>query len=210
MKRVVLVPLAALALLAGCTGGSAAASGTSTASGPASRAASSPPPASPSPSAGVARTSDPGDGSLAAEGADTDWASMVTKCPGEGQKTIVQKVVTADVTGDGWRDALVARTCEASTSYWESSVEVFDGRSPATSPHRLGILLADVARTDAPWLEKLSVSGGEVAIRAYGVSTKGTKACDDLDITYRYRYTGGAFHRVSRVSAPVTSCPDVG
>ncbi|GIF04114.1 hypothetical protein [Actinoplanes siamensis] len=117
----------------------------------------------------------------------------------------MQKLVYGDVTGDGVPDALVARTCEAATSYWPTTVEVFDGASGA-NPRRVGTLLTDVGDKDLPWFRSMSVSGQTVTIKAYGTSPRAERACADLELTYRYDYRGGEFTRTGRQATRSAEC----
>jgi len=159
------------------------------------------------------RTSDPGDGDYLFGAGAGDTAllrKIVRPCPNEGQKVIIQKVLSADVTGDGDGDLIVGRTCSSTTAYWESTVEVFDGRSTRTSPRRLGTLLTDVGPTDAPWLAKLSADGHVITAEAYGIDSRTTKACADIYFTYQYRYSDGSFKRVSRQVGNAAKCPQIG
>ena len=209
------IPLATLALVTGCSGGDAT---TTSARRPVSAASSAP---TSDPGDGTAPTSDPGDGATtigdpgdggmpAGLGEDADWRKMVSACPHKGQKPVIQKVVTADVTGDGVHDALVARSCEAVTSYWPSTVEVFDGASQPAKPRRIGVLLDEVGAADQPWVTKLRAGGREVTIEAHGVDELSDNACPDLNLTYRYRFSGGDFQRVARQVGNADACLPVG
>ncbi|WP_433295857.1 hypothetical protein ACQP2F_36920 [Actinoplanes sp. CA-030573] len=220
MKRV--LPLAALVLLAGCTTQATTSPSATTAAPAGSSKAAATPTSDPGdgegdgagggkPVASPTRTSDPGDGDmLAGLGTDADWKKLVMPCPNAGQKPVVQKVITGDVNRDGTHDALVARSCEAQTSYWPSTVEIFDGASPATSPRRLATLLADVGPDDQPWVVSLRVDGGAVVIKAYGVDEHSNNACPDLTFTYRYRLDGKGAHREQRQVANANKCLPVG
>lgn len=185
-------PLAVVALAAGCTGGTPAAA-------PASSSPGEP-------------TSDPGDGDmLAGQGDGADWATMVQPCPGGDRRSIiVQQVVTADVTGDGTHDALVVRSCRAATSYVPSTVEVFDGASSSADPRRVGTLLADVGRTDRPWVTRVRAGDGVVVVEANGVDRHSDRDCPDLHVTYRYRYGDGTFRRDGREVGNAARCLPAG
>ncbi|MEV4703379.1 hypothetical protein [Actinoplanes sp. NPDC049316] len=111
----------------------------------------------------------------------------------------------ADVTGDGMDDALVARSCEARTSYYPSTVEVFDGASQSTHPRRLATLLREVGPADQPWITKLRVTGRQVVIEANGTDSRDDNACPSVSFTYRYRYSSDGFQRVGRDAATRTS-----
>lgn len=223
MKRAALfasVPLAALALLTGCGAGATTATPTSGASDGTGAVAQAAPVATAhsAPTHGTTtkpatQAGDAGDGDylFGVGAADTAVLKRIVKpCPYDGQKVIIQKVVLDDVTGDGDSDLIVGRTCSSTTDYWESTVEVFDGRSTRTHPKRLGTLLTDVGPTDAPWLAKLSASGRVVTVEAYGIDSGTTKACADIYFTYQYRYDGGTFKRVSRQVGNAPKCPQVG
>jgi hypothetical protein len=204
-KIVVFAGAAAIALLAtGCTD-----QGAPVAAPSAEKAASSAPTAGstskpvvtavttakpqPKPSA----TGDAGDGG--------NWFGALAACRFAEQKTEVQKLVLADVTGDGVADALVARTCETTTSYWPSTVEVFDGTT-GEAPKRIGTLLGDAGAADLPWFQSMSVSGRTVTVKAYGTSKDAPRACPDLKLTYKYSYSDGKFTRVGRQATEATGC----
>ncbi|MGK5683039.1 hypothetical protein [Actinoplanes sp. URMC 104] len=134
------------------------------------------------------------------------WAAFVKPCPYEGQKAEIQGVVEQDVTEDGLAETLVTRSCEASTSYWHSTIEVFDGASDPAQPRRIGTLLEDVAKMDEPVVQKVTFNKGIVGVRAYGTSAKGEKACPDLTLFYRYEYTGSGFKRIWRDAGAAPEC----
>ena len=199
MAKRAALPLVALAFAAGCTATSPAGA-PAPPSGP--PALSAPAPAAPSgPPSGPASAAEPG--SLPTEPAA--WLTLVEDCPNEGQKPVVQGVLIADATGDGSADAIVSRSCEASTSYFPSAVEVFD------SPEKpVGVLLKDAWVADNPWLTDVRVSDGVVIVKAHGSSGKQGNACADLDLTYRYRWTGSAFEQVDRKAVEAEDCLPVG
>ncbi|WIM93187.1 hypothetical protein ACTOB_005158 [Actinoplanes oblitus] len=154
-------------------------------------------------------TSDPGDGDmLAGLGADADWKKFIEKCDAP-QKVMIQKVVTADVNGDGTFDALVAHACSPITSYWPTVVDVFDGASSSSKPKRLGTLLQDVGPDDMPYLDTLKVRKGVVTIEAYGVDKETDASCPSIYYTYEYKYTGAKFARISRGAGNANHCPDI-
>ncbi|MEU4692408.1 hypothetical protein [Actinoplanes sp. NPDC023714] len=133
------------------------------------------------------------------------WLNALADCPNEGQKPQIQQILRKDATGDGAVDTLIARTCEASTSYIPSTVEIFDGTK------RIAILLEDVGPTDLPWYRSMTVNDETVAIEAYGVSEGGVPACADLKLTYTYRHANGAFERTGRKETKVDDlCLPVG
>ncbi|AEV86277.1 Transmembrane protease, serine 13 [Actinoplanes sp. SE50] len=146
---------------------------------------------------GPAPAGDPGDGG--------NWFAALTPCPNKGQQHEVQKLVFADVTGDGVKDALVASTCQTTNAYWPSTVEVFDGTT-GKKPKRLGVLLKDVGPTDEPWYVSSSVSGKVVTVKAYGLSAQAPRACPDLNLTYTYKYGNGTFTRTGRQAAKASGC----
>ncbi|MEU8241808.1 hypothetical protein AB0C07_26455 [Actinoplanes missouriensis] len=207
------VPLAALALISGCSESSAStatpAPPTSSSPAPAATATTSPAATATTSPAATATTSP-----AAAGGAspidEINWVNTVEDCPNSGQKSVVQKVISADVTNDGTPDALIARTCEATTSYFPSTVEVFDGGSLVTEPARIGTLLAEAGPTDQPWFTGLTTSGTEITVTANGTSGKKGNACADLSLTYGYRLTGGKFEQVHRKAVASPDCLPVG
>lgn len=136
-----------------------------------------------------------------------NWARLVQACPNRGQKTEIQQILEGDVTGDGRADTIVARTCEASTSYWPSTIEVFDGASDPLRPERIGDpLLTERHREDEPVVTGLSINAGMIGVKAYGTSPKGTRACPDLKLFYRYEHRGDGFELVWRDWGPGEKC----
>ncbi|MEV6342522.1 hypothetical protein [Actinoplanes sp. NPDC051851] len=136
--------------------------------------------------------------------ASADLLALLKECPNEGQKGRIQQTFTQDVTGDGTPETLVARTCEASTSYIPSTVEVFQGTK------RIGTLMEEAGPTDLPWFVSLTAAGTEVTVTANGVAEDGTQACPELEITYRYAYADGAFKRTAREATTASDCLPVG
>ena len=137
------------------------------------------------------------------------WSEVVEPCPHDGQKVVVRTVLsTYDVTADGVEDTLVLRGCEASTSYWPSTVEVFDGTARPEKPRRIGALLK--GSKDVPWVTELRVIKGYVVLPAYGLSKGAPAACPDLNLTYRFRYTGGKFQQTWRDAGKAAECLPVG
>ncbi|WP_146002964.1 hypothetical protein [Actinoplanes sp. OR16] len=133
------------------------------------------------------------------------WLTSLADCPNEGQKAEIQDVLRKDATGDGVTDTLIARTCEASTSYIPSTVEIFDG------VERIAVLLEDVGPTDLPWYRSMAVDGETVTVVAYGVSEGGVPACPDLKLTYTYQHANGTFTRTGRQETKVDDlCLPVG
>ncbi|GLX99692.1 MULTISPECIES: hypothetical protein [Actinoplanes] len=216
------IPLTALTLVAGCGSDAEPEAGQTPAVAGSGPAASTAPAGDDGTATGGAEgepadedTGDPQAGvedgaDLAAIGDAGDWDAMVADCANDDQEAVVQQVVNADVTGDGKPDALVARTCDASTSYYPSTVEIFDGSSPSARPWRVGTLLSDVGPTDQPWLTGLKVSGGVVTVTANGVDAKGSNACPNLKLTYRYKLSGTQFKRLDRQATTSTECLPVG
>jgi hypothetical protein len=173
----------------------------STASSPAAAASTTtaaPPPTADAP-AGPVATSRPAPGR-------TDWSRKVEVCPDDDQPVVVQQVVSGDLTGDGVADTAVARSCEARTSYWPSTVEVFDGASGS----RIATLLADDGPTYMPWVTRLAVSRGTLTVEAAGNDAHGSQACADLGLTYTFAYRNGKLTRTDRVIGDAGKCQDVG
>jgi hypothetical protein len=144
-------------------------------------------------------------GNLASVGDGGDWDVFILECTDPGQEAVVQTVVNADVTADGVADALIARTCDTPTSWVASTVEVFDGASPAQRPWRVGEpLLRDVGGTDKPWLTGLRVQDGVIVVEAGG--TDGGDSCPKLRLTYRYQLKGTVFERLDRTVVKSPTC----
>ncbi|GAA1637772.1 hypothetical protein [Actinoplanes couchii] len=146
-------------------------------------------------------------GNLASLGDAGDWDAFIEECKNPEQEALVQLVTTGDMTGDGTADALVARTCDASTSYFPSTIEVFDGASPASGPVRVGTpILTDVGPTDQPWVVGMAVKNKAVTVTAYGTDSTDSNACPKLRLTYRYQLQGDAFEQVDRAATKSASC----
>ncbi|GAA2883820.1 hypothetical protein Acy02nite_07610 [Actinoplanes cyaneus] len=141
---------------------------------------------------------DPGDGG--------NWFGALKPCPNKEQEVEVQKMATGDLTGDGVADVLVARSCTAITSYWPSTVEIFDGAAGGEKPKRIGTLLGDLGPTDVPAVQSLKVSDRVLTITAYGRSKMAPAACPDLKLTYQYKYSGGQFARTNRNAVTAKDC----
>jgi hypothetical protein len=147
-------------------------------------------------------------GKLASVGKEADLDTFVLACDNPQQEAVVQHVTTGDVTGDGVADSLVARTCDGATPYFPSTVEVFDGSSPAQRPWRIGTpLLKDVAATDRPWVTAVAVQSGEIVVQANGTAGSG---CPKLKITYRYALEGTALNQKSRDTTGSAGCLPAG
>jgi hypothetical protein len=190
------VMLAVSALLAGCTG-----------DGEPTPAPSASAIAAPQPSTELPEAEDPA-GNLAGVGKEADWDTFVLACDDPEQEAVVQEVTTGDVTGDGVADSLVTRTCDGATPYFPSTVEVFDGSSPAQRPWRIGApLLKDVAATDKPWVIRVAVQAGVIVVQANGTTGGG---CPKVRITYRYALAGTALEQRSRDAAPSDTCLPAG
>lgn len=192
-KKAVL--LTAVALLAGCTPGEPAPIGpTAVPSGLGTPIAELPEAEAPS-------------GTLSGLGADADWDNVVLECADATREPVVQTVAIGDVTGDEVPDAVVARTCATIGDYFPSTVEVFDGRSPAARPWRIGTtLLDDVGATDRPWVTSLAVQTGVIVVRAYGTGPGDTPACPKAQLIYRYRLDGTAFKQLDRFATTSVIC----
>lgn len=146
-------------------------------------------------------------GTLASVGDDGDWDAFIEECANPEQEALVQLVTTGDMTGDGTPDALVARTCDASTAYFPSTIEVFDGASPAAGPKRVGEpMLTDVGPTDQPWVIGMAVKDRAVTVTAYGTGGTDSNACPKLKLTYRYQLDGDTFERVNRAATTAADC----
>ncbi|MEU4619513.1 hypothetical protein AB0G04_05985 [Actinoplanes sp. NPDC023801] len=197
MRFALLTALTA-ALLAGCTDDGKT---------PAATPASSPAPAPAVSGEQLPEAENPA-GNLASVGKEADWDAFVLACDDPEQEAVVQQVTTGDVTGDGVADSLVARTCDGAAPYFPSTVEVFDGSSPAQRPWRIGTpLLKDVAAADKPWVTAVAVRSGEIVVQAHGTAGNG---CPKLRITYRYALEGTALKQKARDEVPSGACLPAG
>jgi hypothetical protein len=134
-----------------------------------------------------------------------DWRKVVLPCP-QDLRVVLQRVTTADVTKDGVPDTLVTRSCVASTSYFGSTIEVFDGTAAPQSPRRIGVLLKDVAGKDKPWATKVVIIKGIVAVQANGLGPRSDNACPDHRFTYRYQFSKGQFKLIWRDFGKAEKC----
>lgn len=156
-----------------------------------------------------ARTTSGGGGTVTADRlVGVDWSRFIERCPNAGQPNLVKGVTRGDVNGDGVPDTLVTTTCQASTSYWQSIVEVFDGNSAPGAPHRLAELLRDVP-LDTPWVQRITIANKVVTITAAGTGERSAPACPTLVFTYRYQWTGTTLERVSRTSQRASDCQPI-
>jgi len=146
-------------------------------------------------------------GTLSGLGADADWDNFILGCADPTREPVVQTVATGDVSGDKVADAVVARTCTTTGAYVPSTVEVFDGRSPAARPWRIGTaLLGDVAGTDRPWVTRLAVQTGVIVIQANGTGSGDTPACPKSTMIYRYQLEGTTFRQLDRLVSTSAIC----
>ncbi|MFI1988557.1 hypothetical protein [Actinoplanes sp. NPDC020271] len=214
-KIVFFAGAAAFALLtAGCgdkttpaAAPSAPAPATTTAAAPAPAESASVPAAAPTtskPAVTPVKTTKPKPTSDAGDGGN--WLAALKPCPNKGQEVDIEKMATGDVTGDGLNDVIIARSCTAITSYWPSTVEIFDGAAGGEKPKRIGTLLGDLGATDGPAVQTVKVDGRVLTITAYGLSPKAAVGCPDLKLTYQYKYSGGGFTRTSRKAVTSADC----
>jgi hypothetical protein len=146
-------------------------------------------------------------GNLAGAGKDADWDTFVLPCKDKSKEPVIQQVVTADVTGDGIADALVARACESST------VEVFDGSSPAQRPWRIDqpLLSSPTAELRQPWVTALEVTSGEIIIKANGHAIDGSaKTCRKDRLIFAFKLAGTDFTQLRLENNPAGSCLPAG
>jgi len=223
MKRVTLLRPAlsaavlatALAGAAGCAGANAPAAAGPSGGAPAASATRAPvsglgggdaqPTSKPAPTRSPAGKPGKPAGKPAPGPARPDWRTAVLPCP-QDLRVVLQRVDTADVTKDGVPDTLVTRSCAASTSYYPSTIEVFDGTAAARSPRRIGVLLKDVGGTDKPWATKVVIIKGIVAVQANGLGPRSDSACPDHRFTYRYQFSKGQFKRIWRDLGKADTC----
>ncbi|GLW31588.1 hypothetical protein [Actinoplanes regularis] len=207
-KIVVFAGAAAIALLtAGCTDKPAPATAPSapapvaTSAAPAPVESASTPAAAPTtvkPVATPVKTAKP-----APEIDGDDWIPALEPCRSKEQKVEVEKIVTGDLTGDGVDDVVVSRSCTAITSYYPSTVEIFDGAAGSRHPKRIASLLG--GDLDMPSVRSVRLSGRTLTITAHGVGKKAPTACPNLKLTYDYKYSGGKVTLTNRKAVTVTS-----
>ncbi|MEU4155059.1 hypothetical protein [Actinoplanes sp. NPDC026670] len=183
------VPFVALILLAGCTSHEAE------------------PSPSPSPSVSEPPEAEGPVGNLAGAGKDADWDTFVLPCADKSKEPVIQQVVTADVTGDSIADALVARACESST------VEVFDGSSPAQRPWRIDqpLLSSPTAELRRPWVTGVEVQAGEIIIKANGHAIDDdSKTCRRDRLVFAFKLAGTDFTQLRLENNPAGKCLPAG
>ncbi|SNY71236.1 hypothetical protein [Paractinoplanes atraurantiacus] len=195
MRRVLIVA-AVLSLAAGCGGPASAPTVSGTpASGGLGAAA---PTSSAAPTKSATPTTKP----------RPKWSEAVEPCPYEGQKVVIREVQSDDVTQDGAEDHIVTRGCEASTAYWPSTIEVFDGEAGPAHPKRIGTLLK--GNKDLPWVTEVAVAEGVITVKAYGRTDLSPSGCPDLKLTYRFQHTGKTFQQIGRDATKAGDCLPVG
>ncbi len=207
-KIIVFVGAASIALLAaGCTDKATPVSAPSAAVPAASSAAPAPvesastPSAAPTTAKPVATPVKTAKPAPAIDG--DDWIPALAPCRSDEQKVEVEKIVTEDLTGDGVDDVVVSRSCTAITSYYPSTVEIFDGAAGSRQPKRIAALLA--GDLDMPSVRSVKISGRTLTITAHGVGKKAPAACPNLKLTYDFKYSGGKVVLTNRKAVTVTS-----
>ena len=140
------------------------------------------------------------------QGDFSDWVPYMKGCPYDNQDIVILAGTEVDVTKDGVRDTIITRSCEASTSYWASTIEIFKNTSNPIGAQRIGVLLEDVAKADEPVVQDVQIKKGIIEVTGYGTSAKGSKACPNLTLFYRYEYQGGGFKRIERTVGTAAEC----
>jgi hypothetical protein len=117
-------------------------------------------------------------------------------CP---QKTEVDSIHYADLTGDGLTEAIVAASCFTTTSQNPINVFIYDGadrRSPLARLVTIGkdqyLQTAEVRTKDAT-----------ITVTSRALSDKAPRCCPDLRITQKYAWRDAEFHQVSLVEKPL-------
>ncbi|MFC4069119.1 hypothetical protein [Actinoplanes subglobosus] len=145
-------------------------------------------------------------GNLASAGKDADWDTFVLPCEDKTKEPTIQQVVTADITGDGIADALVVRACDNST------VEVFDGSSPARRPWRIDqpLLSSPTAELRRPWVTGLEVASREIIIKANGHAIDDHGTCRKDRLTFAFTLVGTDFTQLRLENDPAGKCLPAG
>jgi hypothetical protein len=126
--------------------------------------------------------------------AHTDWTTATGyHCPSDGQRVLLDKVVTGDLTGDGVPDAVVVLTCDTTTSSNPVQVAAFDGSSPDPAhPRSLGVLIA--ADDPAFYVRQATatIAAGTVTVTGQAIGSDEPLAADpDITLTQTFTYRGG-------------------
>jgi hypothetical protein len=122
-----------------------------------------------------------------------------THCLPDVKKDEVFAVKYADLTGDGFAEALVTAACPSSTSQNPVAVYIYAGKDRSRPLKLLATIGADHDLTEI----KVNTHGRTVSIDAHGRSTHTGLCCPDLRITETWTWSGGTLHRTSSQQHPL-------
>ena len=128
----------------------------------------------------------------------TDVVPLVCPYAAEGYPLLTERVVAADVTGDGLAESVVVSVCDQSAGVNPRDVRVYDGASDPARPRQLGHLVT--VRDPAFVRAILAVTVEGDAVRIIGeASSPPTVLCTcHLRFRQRFVWSNGAFSAESR------------
>ena len=122
-----------------------------------------------------------------------DWKSVTAgEMPNCPQKTEVDSVRYADLTGDGRTEAIVAAACWTDTSQNPIIVFVYDGTDRRTPLARLLTIGKDQYLKTAT----VRTKSATITVTSEALSDDAPRCCPDLLITQKYEWRDAKFHRV--------------
>jgi hypothetical protein len=137
--------------------------------------------------------------------AKVNWAKITyrefDKCPkyaGPGKdidETQVDYVRHADLTGDGRKETIVSASCQTATSGNPTRVFVYHGTKKILDIGKGYYLLS----TDA------KANGRTLTVNAKALSERAALCCPDVAVTFKYRWNGSGFTKVSVSQKPLAA-----
>jgi hypothetical protein len=100
------------------------------------------------------------------------------------------KPVSADVTGDGSPDAVVALTCATNNGSHPDQVGVFDGASNPASPRRIAVLIPAEAGIR---VRQIAAAGGRVTVTGSKLAAHDPMGCPSVRVRRSFTWSGTRF-----------------
>jgi hypothetical protein len=124
-----------------------------------------------------------------------DWSARRYPMDCGGLPQEVTRVVLGDATGDRRAEAVVAARCAAGAGSPPSAVFVFGVQAGQPEPQ----LLATLIKLDQNVLiDDVGASVEGITARGHGYSSPDVpRCCPDLEIDWRWQWTGSGFARIS-------------